>query len=259
MHSDIRITIVNRNEIEGEGLRRILTDCQFNVGECCRSLATMTVMRRDSGTVPVIIVTSATDAASIELCRQVRAQWPWVKILLMAHSCSSKQVAAAFRGGGDGYVSKDISCASLVQAIKLVALGEKMVPSEIVTELAELQNDPWWTGSEEGIDKVNMSDREIEILQGLVYGEANKVISRRLGIREATVKVHVKSILRKLNVMNRTQAAIWALSRGITPEAEPAVLSPDAAGIALAEGIANGRVAPINRPRQAVERQAGCY
>lgn len=228
MHEDVRIAIVNRNEIEGEGLRRILLDRQLHVGECCRTLSTLTVNRRDSGVVSLIIVTASTDAASIEICRQVRAQWPWVKIIIMAHSCASHQVATAFREGVDGYVSKDISCASLAQTIMLVALGEKMVPSQVVTELAELRTDPWWAGNEEGMEKANISDREVEILKGLVDGEPNKVISRRLGIREATVKVHVKSILRKLHVMNRTQAAIWALSRGISKEADTTPSAPSA-------------------------------
>jgi two-component system nitrate/nitrite response regulator NarL len=62
---------------------------------------------------------------------------------------------------------------------------------------------------------VNLSDREIEILKCLVAGEANKVISRRLLITEATVKVHIKAILRKLHAINRTQAAIWAVVRGL--------------------------------------------
>jgi two-component system nitrate/nitrite response regulator NarL len=62
---------------------------------------------------------------------------------------------------------------------------------------------------------VELTDREIEILGRLVHGDANKIISRRLQITEATVKVHVKAVLRKLKVMNRTQAAIWAVNHGL--------------------------------------------
>ena len=65
----------------------------------------------------------------------------------------------------------------------------------------------------------NLSDRETEILRQLVLGEANKVISRHLSISEATVKVHIKAILRKLRVLNRTQAAIWAINHGIAAAA----------------------------------------
>jgi two-component system nitrate/nitrite response regulator NarL len=61
---------------------------------------------------------------------------------------------------------------------------------------------------------LKLSDREIQILDGLVRGQANKVIARKCDITEATVKVHMKSILRKIRVGNRTQAAIWALEHG---------------------------------------------
>ena len=63
-----------------------------------------------------------------------------------------------------------------------------------------------------------LSEREIQILDGLVKGYANKVIGRRCNISEATVKVHMKSILRKVRVCNRTQAAIWALEHGYSGE-----------------------------------------
>ncbi|TPG21598.1 DNA-binding response regulator [Sphingomonas koreensis] len=68
-----------------------------------------------------------------------------------------------------------------------------------------------------------LSDREIEILRCLVIGYPNKLISRRLDISEATVKVHVKAVLRKLKVQNRTQAAIYALHHGLSGDVGPSV------------------------------------
>src|SRR5690606_27993835 len=68
-----------------------------------------------------------------------------------------------------------------------------------------------------GIARYGLSEREMEILRCLVNGDANKVIANRLDITEATVKVHMKSLLRKIKAANRTQAAIWALNQGVTP------------------------------------------
>jgi DNA-binding NarL/FixJ family response regulator len=68
-----------------------------------------------------------------------------------------------------------------------------------------------------GIESYGLSDRELEILRCLVNGDANKVIANRLAITEATVKVHMKSLLRKIKAGNRTQAAIWALHHGLAP------------------------------------------
>jgi len=67
-------------------------------------------------------------------------------------------------------------------------------------------------------DWPHLSDREWQILDGLVKGHANKVIARERNITEATVKVHMKSILRKIRVGNRTQAAVWAIEHGSTPQ-----------------------------------------
>src|SRR3546814_3750398 len=82
--------------------------------------------------------------------------------------------------------------------------------------------DPIWRSApgdwESGRIELNLSDREIEILRCLISGDANKIIARRLEITEATVKVHIKAILRKLRVMNRTQAAIWAVTRGLNQD-----------------------------------------
>ena len=84
------------------------------------------------------------------------------------------------------------------------------------------------TGQAHGVETKTptLSEREIQILDGLVKGHANKVIGRRCNITEATVKVHMKSILRKIRVGNRTQAAIWALEHGYSGE-EPKAAAPD--------------------------------
>ena len=68
------------------------------------------------------------------------------------------------------------------------------------------------------IDRYNLSRQELKILQGLTNGDPNKIIAHHLGITEATVKVHVKTILRKLGTTNRTKAAIFAISQGFTTE-----------------------------------------
>src|SRR3546814_2865264 len=103
---------------------------------------------------------------------------------------------------------KEISCEPLISSLHWVALGEKVMPTQIARTVANgvagFKRNNW----RESIADVNWSEREVEILRCLILGYANKVISRRLDISEATVKVHVKAILRKLRVSNRTQAEI---------------------------------------------------
>ena len=107
-----------------------------------------------------------------------------------------------------------MSSEALVVSLRLVDLGEKVFPTKLATMITSGQIDP--TAAEVRASSVKgLSKREGEIMRCLVHGESNKVIARQLGITEATVKVHLKAVLRKLNVSNRTQAAIWAVRNGL--------------------------------------------
>ncbi len=222
MHAQLNIAIVSQNEIEREGLRRILTEQSFAVIGVHRDPSELDLdpFYDMPDNVPLVIIDSTTEDFGLETCRYVHGRWPDCKIVFMAADCQSQMVAEAFHAGIDGYVGKHISCASLAEMLKLVALGEKMIPSQVVFDLASLKSDKGLGELKVTAGDANLSDREVEILRGLIRGEPNKVISRRLTVTEATVKVHVKSILRKLGVMNRTQAAIWGMSRGLMEMAQ---------------------------------------
>lgn len=119
-----------------------------------------------------------------------------------------------YADGAAGCVLEAISSEALRLTIKLVAAGEKVFPSEMVSLLTSdtVKNH----NAEEKLGSP-ISRRETDILECLASGNSNKEIGRTLGIAEATVKVHLKRILRKANVSNRTQAALWAVATGIVP------------------------------------------
>lgn len=126
--------------------------------------------------------------------------------------------------GLDGLLLTHMPSEPLVYSIRLIAMGTKVMPSQIIQELID-------AGSGSGLHDVHgrdympeLSEREIQILQCLAAGDANKEIATRLSVAEATVKAHVKAILRKLQVDNRTQAAIWAISQGKATEGEEPAL-----------------------------------
>ncbi len=213
---DTSICIVSKNEILREGLRRILTDTHFVVAEtaCDRDAL---VKALDDRLIPdLIIVEAASNADGLESCRQLRAAFASSRLVLLAEDYSIETTSRAIAVGIDGYLAKEISCEPLVGALRLVVLGEKVVPSQMVDALSTTcwpqAGDAWPVSAND----VRLSDREIDILRCLTRGDANKLISRQLVITEATVKVHIKAILRKLSVLNRTQAAMWAVSRGLT-------------------------------------------
>jgi two-component system nitrate/nitrite response regulator NarL len=98
---------------------------------------------------------------------------------------------------------------------QLVMLGEKVFPTNLASMLLDMNT----VSPQHSIRGV--SPREQEILQALVTGASNKVIAYKLNITEATVKVHLKTLLRKIDVNNRTQAAIWAMNNGFTADSAP--------------------------------------
>lgn len=213
----VDFVIVGRNEIVREGLRRILADQGFSV------MATQPddpafSGSGEMGSPQMMIVDSPSVEEGIDICALLRAAYPEPRLVLIGDTYDLDTVSRAFSVGVDGYLVKAIACEALVGALRLILLGEKVMPSQTLCDLAKMSQHSGTMELRKPPVDVDLTDREVEILGRLVQGDANKLISRRLLITEATVKVHVKAILRKLHVMNRTQAAIWAVNRGLYAE-----------------------------------------
>jgi two-component system nitrate/nitrite response regulator NarL len=214
----IEVALIGRNEILREGLHHILTDGQFSVTSSTSDASTVrwsSASEGEAGASRIIIVDDGFSKAAVESCIRLRRRFPDAYLVVLVDEFVFDDVVRAFRAGVDGYFVKEISCEPLIGALRLVAMGEKVLPSQFAQNLGEREfrsgRGDWLAN----IATLNLSDREIQIMRYLVLGCPNKVISRRLGISEATVKVYVKAILRKLRVTNRTQAAIWAVQRGL--------------------------------------------
>jgi two-component system nitrate/nitrite response regulator NarL len=212
------VFVINRNMIEAEGIRRLLIENSFMVYGVYSDLKSVPSANHYSDYRALFIIDEVDNECTQDMCTGIRSRHNGAMIVMMGEICESHVVAQAISFGVDGYIQKGASCACFVEMIKLVALGEKQAPSQVIMDLVSVESKMRAPKIEALIDDANMTVREIEILRGLVHGDPNKIISRRLNISEATVKVHIKSILRKLHVKNRTQAAIWAASRGVTSD-----------------------------------------
>jgi NarL family two-component system response regulator LiaR len=133
---------------------------------------------------------------------RIKAQNPAARILVLTSFGEREKVAAALQAGALGYLLKDSSPDDLFDAIRSVHRGRLSLPQELATELLQPQA-PAPTGS-------HFTARELDVLRLLVQGKSNPEIGQALFISSTTVRSHVTSILTKLNVANRTQAAVVA-------------------------------------------------
>jgi two-component system, NarL family, nitrate/nitrite response regulator NarL len=128
--------------------------------------------------------------------------------IMLTVSDDERDVLQAMRAGADGYLLKDLEPEDLCSRLKLAARGSVVLESRIAAVLTRA------SAGTTTADEAELTERENQILGSLALGHSNKEIARQLGISDATVKVHIKNLLRKLNLKSRLEAAVWALNRG---------------------------------------------
>ena len=128
------------------------------------------------------------------------------KILVLTSFSDDKNVFSAIKAGASGYLLKDSSPEDLIQAIDDVYQGKSslhpVIAQKVIHEMHQPTDDP-------------LSEREVEVLRNVAQGMSNQEIARTLKIKEGTVRIHVGNILNKLQLANRTQAALYALREGL--------------------------------------------
>ena len=234
------IVVTHPSPLLHDGLRQLLAKSRFRP---VRIATTLTddlesyLVSLDSGVWLTGIERSP--AATNALVRKVVVANPRVKTVIMAVSEEPEDIVAALKAGACGYLRQDIAGETLLKSLDLIAHGEMIVHPQLVSlETVHGENlddaaahvltngrpalthvvEPRMTlvgvkleSNDNQVSNVpSLSRREMLILRMLMQGASNKTIARDLVITELTVKVHMKAILRKLRLQNRTQAAIWA-------------------------------------------------
>jgi two-component system nitrate/nitrite response regulator NarL len=164
--------------------------------------------------------------STVEQIELFRDQHPSGRIAIVADHYRLGELASAFRAGANGYFVDVMSCDAFIKSIELVMMGQTIFPPAFLSfvldpeagHLGEAiprdEDDEAILFTTEDTIAPQLSPREKSILRCLIEGDSNKCIARKIDIAEATVKVHVKAILRKIRVQNRTQAAIWGINNG---------------------------------------------
>jgi two-component system NarL family response regulator len=152
----------------------------------------------------------------IALTAKLHEQHPDVRVIMLTAFSDSERVFAALKAGAVGYLLKNVSPDEIRSTVERVAAGEPMLSGEIAGRvLREFERERQEERYREQLDA--LTDREEEILKLLATGDSNREIGARLFISEQTVKNHVANIFRKLQVNDRTKAAILALRLGLGP------------------------------------------
>jgi len=150
------------------------------------------------------------DTDFIESLQRLRSRFPASRLVVLSENSDARGLLEALNAGVDGYLHRNMSSAALLHSIRLVMLGEAVFPGRLAMRL--LSEEPASVAAKPlPAGRAGLSPRETDILSLLAEGQPNKVIANHLGTTEATVKVQLRRILRKIGAQNRTQAAIWAL------------------------------------------------
>lgn len=196
------------------GLEKILSEAGFVMWhESVDGVSKLPAVKDEANVLFIIDESSFGDEVP-NLIRRLRDHAPAASIVMLADSFDAERVSAAWDAGAHGFCLSTQRHDVLVKSLELVMLGEAMLPAAVVLSMSDLDTknrvEEISDLISEGCQGRKLSSRETEILKCLTEGAPNKVIARKLNLSEATVKVHVKTILKKIGACNRTQAALWA-------------------------------------------------
>lgn len=220
--SQCKIIIVDDHPVFRQGLRDVLeTDPNLTVvGEAANG--EMAIMMAEELDPDVMLMDiNLPDIMGLQVTRRIKARQPEIKIIIVTGYDDAEQAYHAVRAGASAYSPKDVTPERLIGTIYAVqdgmyVVGERHLRHDEVVDWVENKigriAGPLITDTEDTF--IPLSPREMEILEHVTRGKSNKEIAYELGISHQTVKNHMTAILRKLGVDDRTQAAVYALSRG---------------------------------------------
>ncbi|MEO3432983.1 response regulator transcription factor [Inquilinus sp. CAU 1745] len=209
-----RCLIVGGDQLLREGLQRVLSGV-VDVVDMFDTLIHGMNGRSEPPAVDIVLLLEwhPGDLQFLECLRRLRSGSPKRRVVILGRDLDAWSIRVALKEGVDGYLVRDFGAPALLHSLHLVLLGEGVFPRRVVQQL--LQGGVENGGLSRHGEMPVLSNRQTEILERIANGQSNKEIARGLGTSEATVKVHVRSVLRKIGVENRTQAAIWAHAHGV--------------------------------------------
>jgi two-component system, NarL family, nitrate/nitrite response regulator NarL len=211
--------LICTNSLLRMGLKHLLAGTCFAVSDTAVDETSRLPCGPDATPTLVIVEASYSTGETAEAVRHLKAQHPEARVVVVADHFETHTVMELHRAGVDGCCLTSSSRELLIKSLELVMLGQTVLPSAMVLAILREAGHPKrpsesiatiHNSNSLALNARKISPREAEILGLLKEGMSNKVIAQQLDVAEATVKVHVKAILRKIGAANRTQAAMWA-------------------------------------------------
>ena len=215
----MQVLLIDDHALFRIGLRELLErrgiDVVAAVGDCEEGIQLVDDLKPDV----VLLDMRMPQMSGIDVLTNLRSKHKEMRIAMLTTSQDETDVLASFQHGADGYLLKDMEPDELIASLDQIVDGVTVVSRELTGILAraavQKEDAEEVVNEDEGDLFAELTPREREILCHLAEGQSNKVIARHLGISDGTVKLHVKAILRKLNVHSRVEAAVMAVENGV--------------------------------------------
>jgi two-component system NarL family response regulator len=202
----IRVLIIEDHNVVREGLAALLkvADGLDVVGEAADGVEAIAQFRKHQPDVALIDLRMPR-MSGVDVIERIRMETPHARFIVLTTYDGDEDIYRALKAGARAYLLKGMTSEELISTIRAVHAGKSYIPPAIAERLAERM------GAQD------LTPREFEVLEHIVQGRSNKEIAAELEVSEATVKTHINSLLGKLGVTDRTQAATAAIQRGMVP------------------------------------------
>jgi two-component system, NarL family, nitrate/nitrite response regulator NarL len=206
-----RVLIIDDHPLFRKGLKQLIQDAEdFQiVGEASDGKEGITralALRPDI----ILLDLNMKDMSGIDVLKVLKPADIDARIIMLTVSDHAEDLVAALRAGADGYLLKDMEPEDLLDNIRAAGLGQMRLTDKLTSMLVRsLGADK----SPASPSEAGLTEQEERILELIATGKSNKLIAHELGITEGTVKVHVKHVLKKLNLKSRVEAAVWSIGK----------------------------------------------
>jgi len=210
----MRVIIIDDHALFRDGLKGLLEQRNIHVAGVAADGKEGIELAREIRPDIVLLDLRMPHMGGLDVLPVLRKDLPETPVVMLTTSNDESDLIKALRTGAQGYLLKDMEPDELVGALRDIEKGKNVVASDLTDALARMVQGETTPDDDDGPFS-ELTPRETEILCLLAEGQSNKLIARNLGISDGTVKLHVKAILRKLNIHSRVEAAVMAVEHGL--------------------------------------------